>query len=104
MNYGRIDMKEIEQFRLFLVENDVLDRYIKYADKEKEKSKYTFSRYIRQIIDCAFIWSNTDEGQIFWNELNKKWRAKCAAENISYICTIKSVVDYLQNDIELWED
>ena len=54
MNYGRTDMKEFEQFRLFLVENNVLDRYIKYADKEKEKNKYTFSRYIRQIIDWAF--------------------------------------------------
>ena len=97
-------MKEFEQFQLFLVENDVLDRYIKYADKEKEKSKYTFSRYIRQIIDWAFIWSNTDEGQTFWKELDKKWRAKCAAENISCICTIESIVDYLRNDIELWED
>ena len=38
MNYGRIDMKEFEQFRLFLVENDVLDRYIKYADKKKDQS------------------------------------------------------------------
>ena len=97
-------MKEFEQFQLFLVENDVLDRYIKYADKEKEKSKYTFSRYIRQIIDWAFMWCDTEEGQPFWNELDKKWRAKCAAENISCICTIESVIDYLRNNIELWED
>ena len=97
-------MKEFEQFRLFLIENDVLDRYIKYADKEKEKSKYTFSRYIRQIIDWAFIWSNTDEGQTFWKELDVKWQNKCATENISCICTIESIVDYLRNDIELWEN
>ena len=97
-------MKEFEQFRLFLVENDVLNRYIKYAYKEKEKSKYTVSRYIRQIIDWAFKWTDTEEGQTFWNELDKKWRAKCAAENISCICTIESVVDYLQYDTELWED
>ena len=86
-------MKEFEQFRLFLVENDVLDKYIKYADKEKEKSKYTFSRYIRQIIDWAFKWTDTEEGRIFWLDLDNKWRDKCAAENISCICTIKSIVD-----------
>lgn len=97
-------MKEFEQFRLFLVENDILDRYIKYAYKEKEKSKYTVSRYIRQIIDWAFKWTDTDEGQTFWSELDEKWRAKCAIENISCICTIESVVDYLQYDTELWED
>ena len=97
-------MKEFEQLQLFLVENDVLDRYIKYVDMEKEKSKYTISRYIRQIIDWAFKWTDTEEGQTFWSELDKKWRVKCAAENISCICTVESVVDYLRNDIELWED
>ena len=97
-------MKEFEQFQLFLIENNVLDRYIKYADMEKEKSKYTFSRHIRQMIDWAFIWSNTDEGRIFWEELDKKWLDKCVAENISCICTIESIVNYLRNNIELWED
>ena len=97
-------MKEFEQFRLFLVENDVLDKYIKYTDMEKEKSKYTISRYIRQIIDWAFKWTDTEEGQTFWSELDKKWRVKCVAENINCICTVESVVDYLRNDIELWED
>ena len=97
-------MKEFEQFRLFLVENDILDKYIKYTDMEKEKSKYTISRYIRQIIDWAFKWTDTEEGQTFWRKKKKKWRIKCAAENISCICTIESVVNYLRNNIELWED
>ena len=97
-------MKEFEQFRLFLVENDVLDKYIKYAYIERAECKYVESLYIKKIIDWAFMWCDTEEGQTFWNELDKKWRAKCAAENISCICTIKSVVDYLQYDAELWED
>ena len=97
-------MKEFEQFRLFLVENDVLDKYIKYANKEKKKSKYTFSRYIKQIIDWAFKWTDTEEEWEFWHDLDRKWRNKCAVENISCICTVKSVVDYLRNDFELWED
>ena len=97
-------MKEFEQFRLFLVENDVLDRYIKYADTEKEEHKYVEHLYIRKIVDWAFKWTDTEEGQTFWDELDEKWRAKCAVENISCICTIESVIDYLRNDIELWED
>ena len=104
MNYGRIDMKEFEQFRLFLVENDVLDRYIKYAYIERAERKYVEHLYIKKSIDWAFMWRDTEEGQTFWNELDNKWRVKCAAENISCICTVESVVDYLRNDIELWED
>ena len=44
-------MKEFEQFRLFLVENDVLDRYIKYAYIERAERKYVEHLYIRKIID-----------------------------------------------------
>ena len=97
-------MKEFEQFRLFLVENNVLDKYIKYAYIERAERKYVEHLYIKKIIDWAFMWCDTEEGQTFWNELDKKWRAKCAAENINCICTIESVVDYLQYDTELWED
>ena len=97
-------MKEFEQFRLFLVENDVLDRYIKYAYIERAEHKYVEHLYISKNIDWAFMWRDTEEGQTFWNELDKKWRVKCAAENLSCICTVESVVDYLRNDIELWED
>ena len=97
-------MKEFEQFRLFLIENDVLDRYIKYAYIERTERKYVEHLYIRKIIDWAFMWNTTEEGWDFWRELDNKWRDKCDAEIISCICTIESVIDYLRNDIELWED
>lgn len=97
-------MKELEQFKQFLVENDVLDKYIKYAYITRTESRYKVSKYISQIIDWAFLWSDTDEGHRFWMELNIKWLDKCDTENISYICTVESVVDYLQYDTELWED
>ena len=104
MNYGRIDMKEFEQFRLFLVENDVLDRYIKYAYIERAERKYIEHLYIRKIIDWAFMWDTTEEGFEFWGLLDNMWRTECDLKNLEDKCSVISVLEYLQFGNNLWED
>ena len=66
-----------EDFYNFLVDNDVLDTYL--YNFKNDKHQKDFKKFINQVrdthlIDAAFTWSQTPEGNNYWYELNIKWK------------------------------
>jgi hypothetical protein len=66
-----------EDFYNFLVDNDVLDKYIDNYNEYKFK-KISLKKYLKNIdkknlIDNSFNWEITPEGHKFWSKLNDKW-------------------------------
>jgi hypothetical protein len=78
------EFKDNEDFYNFLVENDVLDKFIDHYNKYKFK-KISLKKYLKNkkklnliynLIDYSFNWTITPEGHKFWSKLNDKWRNK----------------------------
>ena len=53
-----------EKFRKFLKDNDAYDKYVK---NNKGKSNNPFTDF------DAFVWSKSDEGYNYWNNLDCLW-------------------------------
>lgn len=77
MNYVRL-------FLEFLAKNRCLGRYFYYFEKQAKsvgdsdyssKIKSLLSGNPKYYIFCAFVFSNTKEGENYWLELNYNWCA-----------------------------
>lgn len=53
------------KFKKFLEDNDAYDKYIINCNGDEPKNPY--------IEFDAFIWTTTEEGYDFWNNLDDKW-------------------------------
>lgn len=68
-----------DQFYQFLVENGALFTFLKYTTFEKAEvylkemlcKPYEYLQY-----KPIFDWHMTDEGEFYWDQLNKKWGEK----------------------------
>ena len=98
-------METLEIFKKFLIEYDVFDKFINQATQGKRNPLYSNSIPACQLIDMAFLWSWSKEGEYFWNVIDTLWRGECNAKHILRDpCNIEDVINYLQNDNNLWED
>ena len=57
-----------EKFTKFLIENGAYEKFVKASSPYCYKIKVSFN-----IIGSFFVWSDTEEGYDFWNELNDRW-------------------------------
>jgi hypothetical protein len=71
------EFKGHEDFYNFLVDNDVLDKYMENYDEGI--SGLSLENFLNSAgrptnyISWAFIWTETNSGHDFWNKLNTKW-------------------------------
>lgn len=56
-------MNEINEFRLFLIQNNAFDSYVKNVDNNRINDCYSSGDTFNRIIDASFIWRNTSEGE-----------------------------------------
>ena len=98
-------METLEIFKKFLIKYDVFDKFINQATQGKRNPLCSNSIQVSQLIDMAFLWSWSKEGEYFWNVIDTLWRYECTTKHILRDpCNIEDVIDYLQNDNDLWED
>ena len=98
-------METLEIFKEFLIEYNIFDKFIKQATQGKRNPLYSNNISACQLIDMAFLWSWSKEGEDFWNTFDTLWRGECNAKHILRTpCNIDDVINYLQNDNDLWED
>ena len=69
---GGLNMDEINKFRLFLIQNNAFDSYVKNVDNNRVNVYYLNGNAFNRIIDASFIWRNTPEGENYWLELYRK--------------------------------
>ena len=76
--FTKIELKHIKLFVKFLKKNNAYHAYVKNVSEKK----CNYIDNIKHLINCgspnnfliyAFGWYNTEEGPIFWGNLNKKW-------------------------------
>lgn len=68
-----------KKFIEFLKENGIYERY-KELLKAHYQGAYTLASYCKavypeQYFNGAFVWRQTDEGELYWVALDAKWRA-----------------------------
>jgi hypothetical protein len=78
-----VEFKGHEDFYDFLVDNDILDKWINNFEKDVSWRKDVIWRNKKEIhdflnnninyIDHAFNWSDTEEGYDFWIKIYNKW-------------------------------
>ena len=66
-------LKKWKKFEKFLKKNDAL---YKYFNASYEPLSYINMHGPSGYIYNAFVWSETVEGSIFWDRLNRKWKKK----------------------------
>lgn len=67
-------LTDIEVFSLFinfLKENNAEENYKKYVSLEKEE----IASYRYDLFCIFFDWRKSDEGWLYWSDLNKKWNS-----------------------------
>jgi hypothetical protein len=80
-----------EDFYNFLVNNDILDKWINNFEKavtwRNKEEIHDFLNIIDKsyYFDLAFFWKDTEEGHDFWNKINKKW---C---KLKMVCIFQSI-------------
>jgi hypothetical protein len=69
------EFKGHKDFYDFLVDNDILDKWINNLRKQTNKKIHEFLNYHidKYYFGLAFFWINTEEGHDFWNKINRKW-------------------------------
>lgn len=66
---------ELYDFLLFLAEKDLLSKYFKNAEKGRDgiyMSQYLQDWQTEDALNGAFVWSQSEEGFDFWNEIDKE--------------------------------
>jgi hypothetical protein len=81
----------VAEFLLFLKENNALNGYQRAVRRQKRPYFKTIENNINpftikpikalfnqrqycELINMAFVWDETPEGQIYWEKLDHKWR------------------------------
>lgn len=68
--------KEIlKQFSIFLKDNNAYYPFIKNCNFDFEYIHRKTNTYAYSIICGAFIWDDTPQGHLFWENLNYKWQS-----------------------------
>ena len=98
-------MDEINEFRLFLIQNNAFDSYIKNVDNNRINNYYSDGETFNRIIDASFVWHRTPEGEDYWLELHRKW-AKQANPNrkVDYTNIVEKLLSTGADYDNLWED
>ena len=97
-------MNEINEFRLFLIQNNALDSYIKNVDNNRIDAYYSDGDPFKGIIDASFIWRNTPEGEDYWLELYRKWVKQAPNYKVDYTNIVEKLLDTEFEYNKLWED
>jgi len=72
-------------FLLFLKNKNIVSKY-KYCFNKRSKSIFfdDMSSYASYVIG-GFVWSDTNDGYVFWNKINDKWEKFIFDANFKYI-------------------
>lgn len=97
-------MDEINKFRLFLIQNNAFDSYIKNVDNNRINNYYSSGDTFNRIIDASFIWRNTPEGEDYWWELYRKWMKQASNYKVDYTNIVEKLLDTEFEYNKLWED
>ena len=97
-------MNEINEFRLFLIQNNAFDSYVKNVDNNRINNCYSSGDTFNRIIDASFIWRNTPEGEDYWLELYRKWMKQALNYKVDYTNIVEKLLDTEFEYNKLWED
>lgn len=62
-----------KRFYQFLKDNNCLIEYLCNRYHQRNKINLQKIKDPKMLIATAFIWSNTEEGYIFWSRIDDKW-------------------------------
>lgn len=69
------DFIKDDEFRNFLIDNNCYHAYIKNIEYQQPSFKNNMKNEPRWAwLDYCFTWSDTDEGEEYWSNLNDKWK------------------------------
>lgn len=69
------DKEILKQFSIFLKDNNAYYCFIKNINFDFEYIHRKTNTYAYSIICGAFIWDDTPQGHLFWENLDYKWRS-----------------------------
>ena len=101
---GGLNMDEINKFRLFLIQNNTFDSYIKNVDNNRINAYYSDGDTFNRIIDASFIWHRTPEGEDYWLELHRKWEKQAPNYRVDYTNIVEKLLNAEFEYNKLWED
>lgn len=79
-----------EIYKVFLKENDVYE----YFENHKflgVSPAYNRTTSVRDAINISFIWTKTEQGQDFWEDLDNKWIELCGNFNLTNTINLEEV-------------
>ena len=65
----------LRRFCIFLKDNNAYYPFIKNCNFDFEYIHRKTNTYVSSIICGAFIWDDTPQGHLFWENLDYKWRS-----------------------------
>ena len=97
-------MDEINKFRLFLIQNNALESYLKNVDNNRINRYYLDDERFIRIIDASFVWHRTPEGEDYWLELHRKWVKQAPNYKVDYTNIVEKLLNAEFEYDNLWED
>ena len=98
-------MDEINEFRLFLIQNNALESYLKNVDNNRINQYYSESNLFCRIIDASFVWYKTPEGGDYWLELHRKWMKQVNTNcKVDYTNIVEKLLSTGTDSDNLWAD